>query len=226
MSSMRRDIDDLGFFVLSDVLSLSQCDGAIRAISSHCSDRPGSRNLMDSSWCRDLAVVLKRDARIASVLPDAGVAVQCTLFDKSPETNWLVAFHQDLSIPVRERVNSPQCVAWSVKEGVTFVQPSSWVLADLIAVRVHLDDCRLDNGPLRVIPGSHRYGRLGSAEARAHRSANGEIACVASRGAALLMRPLLLHASSKALANMPRRVLHVLFGPPVLPHGLQWRRAV
>jgi ectoine hydroxylase-related dioxygenase (phytanoyl-CoA dioxygenase family) len=148
------------------------------------------------------------------------------LFDKTLETNWLVALHQDLSIPVKERVDSPQCLAWSVKEGVTFVQPPSPLLAALIAVRVHLDDCRLDNGPLRVIPGSHRYGRLSSEEAQSHRRANGEVACMASRGAALLMRPLLLHASSKAVADMPRRVLHFLFGPQVLPYGLQWHHAV
>ena len=226
MSSMRRDIDNRGFFVVPNVLSVPQCDAAISEIASHISARPGSRSLMDDPWCQDLALALKRDSRIASVLPDAAVAVQCTLFDKSLETNWLVALHQDLSIPVRERVDSPQCVTWSVKEGVTFVQPPSPLLAELIAVRVHLDDCRLDNGPLRVIPGSHRFGRLSAEEAQAHRSANGEIACTASRGAALVMRPLLLHASSKALADVPRRILHFLFGPPVLPYGLRWHHAV
>jgi ectoine hydroxylase-related dioxygenase (phytanoyl-CoA dioxygenase family) len=109
---------------------------------------------------------------------------------------------------------------------MTFVQPPVSVLADLLAVRVHLDDCRANNGPLRVIPGSHRHGRLTSADARTHRSAAGEIACTARRGTALLMRPLLLHASSKATMDVPRRVLHFVFGPPVLPHGLQWHHAV
>jgi hypothetical protein len=40
------------------------------------------------------------------------------------------------------------------------------------------------------------------------------------------MRPLLLHASSKATSPVPRRVLHFVFGPPTLPLGLEWRWAV
>jgi ectoine hydroxylase-related dioxygenase (phytanoyl-CoA dioxygenase family) len=145
------------------------------------------------------------------------------LFDKSPTKNWVVAFHQDLSIPVRERITHPDCTGWSEKEGILFVQPPLSVLETLVAVRVHLDDCGTEAGALRVVPGSHRYGRLSESEARQQRRASGEVECVAKRGDALLMRPLLLHASSKATAPVRRRVLHLLFGPVDLPHGLRWR---
>jgi hypothetical protein len=40
------------------------------------------------------------------------------------------------------------------------------------------------------------------------------------------MRALLLHASSKARAKAPRRVLHFLFGPEEVPCGLKWHRAI
>jgi hypothetical protein len=36
------------------------------------------------------------------------------------------------------------------------------------------------------------------------------------------MRPLLLHASSKAINGPPRRVLHFVFGPSHLPEGFRW----
>lgn len=109
---------------------------------------------------------------------------------------------------------------------MTFVQPPDAVLADLIAVRVHLDDSAVGNGPLRVVPGSHENGRLTAAAAVSQRTVAGEVVCSAARGGALLMRPLLLHASSKADVDMPRRVLHFLFGPSELPLGLQWHLAI
>jgi ectoine hydroxylase-related dioxygenase (phytanoyl-CoA dioxygenase family) len=100
------------------------------------------------------------------------------------------------------------------------------VLDLLVAVRVHLDDCGSASGPLRVVPGSHRHGRLSAEAARALRDQRGEVECVARQGDVLLLRPLLLHSSSKAQSPAPRRVLHFLFGPQELTCGLKWHRAV
>jgi ectoine hydroxylase-related dioxygenase (phytanoyl-CoA dioxygenase family) len=138
----------------------------------------------------------------------------------------LVAVHQDLSIPVRERIDVAACSAWSEKEGVLFVQPPATVLDTIVAVRLHLDDSTPSNGPLRVVPGSHRRGRLTSAQVQTVREESGEIACPVPKGGVLVMRPLLLHASSKAQVSAPRRVLHFVFGPPVLSLGLSWHTAV
>jgi hypothetical protein len=48
------------------------------------------------------------------------------------------------------------------------------------------------------------------------------VTCTMERGDALVLRPLLLHSSSKAAGTSLRRVLHCLFGPPELPLGLRW----
>lgn len=180
----------------------------------------GTRNLLELDWCRKLA------ARLRGALGVPGLAVQCTLFDKTPERNWLVALHQDLAVPVRERVPHPELQTWSVKEGQHFVQAPAALLEQMVAVRLHIDDCGADNGPLRVVPGSHHYGRLSPDEATRLRDALGEMSPLVHGGGALLMKPLLLHASSKAISPRRRRVLHFLFGPASIGYGLRWRYAV
>jgi hypothetical protein len=92
----------------------------------------------------------------------------------------------------------------------------------MVAIRLHLDDCATINGPLRVIPGSHTAGRLSSAAIAEWRDRGPEVVCTASPGEALVMRPLLLHASSPAMVPAHRRVLHVEYACESLPHGLEW----
>jgi ectoine hydroxylase-related dioxygenase (phytanoyl-CoA dioxygenase family) len=133
-----------------------------------------------------------------------------------------LCLHQDLSIPVAERVESAACSGWSQKQGVTFVQPPASVLESILVVRFHLDDCDGRNGALRVVPGSHRLGRLSSDEAHREREVRGERLISVRKGGAMIMRPLLLHASSKSSVALPRRVLHFVYGPAALPEGLSW----
>jgi len=194
----------------------------IGLVQTACTGRAGSRTLLDDEWCANVASSLVADPRIEPLLPPNALAIQCTLFDKTPTNNWLVALHQDLSIPVAERVTSADCTGWAEKEGVTFVQPPVAVLDQLLVMRLHLDACDAQNGALRVVPGSHRFGRLAAAEVIRHRQEYGEITCEVPQGGVLLMRPLLLHASSKSLGAAPRRVLHFLLGPSSLPCGLRW----
>jgi hypothetical protein len=215
-----------GYFVIPAVIDavLNRRLGAF--VGGLANGGAGSRRLLDEAWCARLAGALRGNARMNSLLPRNAVAVQCTLFDKSPTKNWLVALHQDLSIPVKSRVDSPECSGWSEKEGQLYVQPPFSVLEQLVAVRVHLDDCPAESGALRVVPRSHLEGRVDRARAEALRLEHGETVVPVDRGGALVMRPLILHASSKATSMNPRRVLHFVFGPPTLPFGLEWRWAV
>jgi hypothetical protein len=215
-----------GYFVIPSVIDavLNRRLGAF--VGGLANGGAGSRRLLDEAWCTHLAGALRGDARIRSLLPRNAVAVQCTLFDKSPTKNWLVALHQDLSIPVMDRVDGPECSGWSEKEGQLYVQPPVKVLEQLVAVRVHIDDCTVESGALRVVPKSHLEGRLSKEQAEALRSQYGETLVPVGRGGALVMQPMLLHASSKAPSLASRRVLHFVFGPPSLPLGLEWRWAV
>ncbi|WP_268243520.1 phytanoyl-CoA dioxygenase family protein [Xanthomonas oryzae] len=147
------------------------------------------------------------------------------LLRKSVSTNWLVTIHQDLSIPVGKPVHHAELSGWSEKEDALYVQPPVELLQELVAIRLNLDACGEHDGSLRVVPGSHVMGRLSPDLARSIRDDCGEVACPALRGSAMAMRPLLLHASSKARGASKRRVLHVLFGPRSLPYGLQWQHS-
>ena len=93
-------------------------------------------------------------------LPAEPVPVRGIYFDKRPETNWLVAWHQDLTLALKERVEVPGFGPWSLKEGVPHVQPPVGMLEQMLSVRLHLDDADATNGALRVLPGTHRLGRL------------------------------------------------------------------
>lgn len=214
-------LEEKGHALLPALLPPDLLNDTARSLDQWLGQAAGSRNLLTQPQCRDMAVQLKVQLVAGALLDASSVAVQCTLFDKTPGRNWLVALHQDTSIPA-----SAVGMASVLKEGEPYVQPPVEVLQSLLAVRIHLDDCGADAGPLRVVPGSHRAGRLSDAQAQALRAEHGEAVCTAARGDALLMRPLLLHASSRASSPARRRVLHFLFGPDRLPHGLVWNRTV
>lgn len=216
-----------GFAVVHPVLSPAECDALADQVTGGASASGGTRSLLQQDWCRALAQRLRTHPALALLLASAPTAVQCTYFEKSAGRNWLVPLHQDLSIPVAGRVDHPALGAWSQKEGALFVQPPAALLQQLVAVRVHIDPCAADDGPLRVIPGSHLGGIATTpTTTTALRQGRTEQVCTVAQGGAMLMRPLLLHASSKSTGSGRRRVLHFLFGPATLPMGLAWADAV
>ena len=211
----------LGYAMLpamADAAALSRIDAALTASGPLV----GARQMLQLDWCAALAEVLRGQLVAAGLLPVESVSVQCALFEKSLEHNWLVAPHQDLSIPVRARVANAALTGWSEKDGMLFVQPPVSVLATMLALRLHIDDCSVDDGALKVVPGSHLGGRLQDPDKGRLRAELGEVLCPVDAGGGMAMRPLLLHASSKAVGTSRRRVLHFVFGPARLPDGLAW----
>lgn len=210
-----------GFAVLRDVVPRERLN-TLAPVALASGAVGGSRCLLARPEIAALASELREHPALRAIVPGDHVAVQCIYFEKSSERNWLVAIHQDLSIPVARRVASERLRGWSEKEGEVFVQPPAEVLAQLVAVRVHLDACGEEDGPLRLVPGSHRLGVLTPEAALAARRDHGEVTCTADPGDVLVLRPLALHASSKSSGRSRRRVLHVVYGPPRLPEGLDW----
>jgi ectoine hydroxylase-related dioxygenase (phytanoyl-CoA dioxygenase family) len=159
---------------------------------------------------------------VERVLGESARVVRCIYFDKQKNSNWKVAWHQDLTIAVKRQADVTGFTAWSIKAGVQHVQPPTSILEQMIAVRIHLDDADETNGCLRVIPGSHLLGRLTADQITHVRTNNEIVSCAVRSGDVMLMRPLLLHASSVALQPAHRRVVHLEYCAATLPKGLEW----
>ena len=218
-----RDIVEMGYTVVEDILDAMAVERLIEVTAELArSGRGGARNLLDCAEIRALAASRILRDLVEPVLGCECFAVRALYFDKTPESNWKVPWHQDLVIAVRERMDDAAGYgAWSVKAGVPHVEPPVQVLTQMLAVRIHLDDCGVENGPLRMKPGSHRLGRLTGSE-----RIDGDASCCVRRGGAILMRPLLLHASSAAESPGHRRVIHIEYAVDELPGGVQWRDRV
>lgn len=216
-------LDADGFAIVPNVLSTDEC-ASLTPVHFRAASSGSSRCLLSAGWCSSLAKRLPEHPALRGLVPRGHVAVQCTYFEKSASRNWLVPVHQDLSIPVAARVDSPSLRGWSEKEDTVFVQAPVEVLEQMVAVRLHIDACTAADGPLRVVPGSHMQGIFTPQSALLARASLGEVVCEAGEGSTMVMRPLLLHASSKSSGTGRRRVLHFLYGPPSLPHGLRWRK--
>jgi hypothetical protein len=143
-------------------------------------------------------------------------------FDKPAGSNWLVAWHQDLMVNVDRRADDlPGFGPWTTKAGWVAVQPPAAILENTVTIRLHLDDCDATNGALKVVPGSHLGGVVPAETITAHTAT--ATVCAVPAGGAMLMKPLLLHASNRSTSNRPRRVIHLEFSAVELPAGLAWR---
>ena len=162
---------------------------------------------------------------VTPVLGDSAFAVRAIFFDKVPGSNWSLFWHQDNVISISARVDVAGYIGWSNKAGVWQVQPPAQILANIVAVRVHLDDCGLENGPLRVLPGSHRFGWLDD-QLDDWKKRVPEVVCEVRRGGIVTMCPLLLHASARSTAAGHRRVIHIEYACDELPEGLEWNNLV
>jgi ectoine hydroxylase-related dioxygenase (phytanoyl-CoA dioxygenase family) len=156
---------------------------------------------------------LTQDSRLLHVAQDVlgrgAFPFRATLFDKSPEANWLVVWHQDTALPLRERRDAPGWGPWSVKEGVNYAHAPESALNNVLALRFHLDDSTEENGPLRVLPGTHKLGVLSDDSIHQLSAQIAAVGCLVPRGGVLAMRPLLVHSSPKLKTTATRRVLHI-----------------
>jgi ectoine hydroxylase-related dioxygenase (phytanoyl-CoA dioxygenase family) len=178
--------------------------------------RAGMRNALRVPAVHSLAVDERLVTLARHALGDGAIPFRATLFDKSPESNWLVVWHQDTALPVRERKDAPGWGRWSVKEGVTCAHAPASALEQVLAIRVHLDDSNEENGSLRVLPSSHTMGVLSDDAIHDLSIKTPAVDCYVPSGGILLISPLTVHASSKVKTkNVRRRVLHIEYAASV-----------
>jgi len=171
-----------------------------RAGARHILSEPEVRSLTNHPHLMEVATM---------VLGGDAIPFRATLFDKSPVSNWLVMWHQDTALPLRERRDVFGWGPWSVKEGISYAHAPASVLAQVVAIRVHIDDSTSSNGPLRTLPATHTLGVLDDAKIQDLAASTEAIECTVKSGGIIVMRPLVVHASSKSHSEIPRRVLHI-----------------
>jgi hypothetical protein len=225
------EIEENGFAIRENILAPSEITDLLKAIAQI--DEPSAlqrrnsvyalRNLLDASPAiRELANSTAMRNLVEPILGSSAIPVRGILFDKIADANWKVPWHQDVTIAVQDRIETEGFGPWSIKADVLHVQPPAQILENMLSVRLHLDPCHAENGALRVIPRSHRQGRISEDQIPAIREQSQEFVCESGVGGALVMRPLLLHASSPSQLPNHRRVIHIDFATVTLPNGLRW----
>lgn len=159
----------------------------------------------------------------ANLIGSRAQPVRAVVFDKTAETNWSVAWHQDRTVAVRDRIDVEGYGPWSVKDGVAHVAPPIAILEKMATLRIHLDDCEADNAPLKVALGSHRLGHIAAADAVSRAAGARQLLCLGEAGDVWAYRTLILHASAPSAAPRHRRVLQIDYSAGDLDGGLRWR---
>ena len=202
---------DRGYSIRDQVFERSEMTRTLEALARARMDRTkaGARHVLAVPIVRDLAGDRRLLAVAAVFLGTTPIPFRATLFEKSWRSNWLVAWHQDTALPIRRRVDDAEWGPWSTKAGVLHAHAPAWALEQVVALRVSLDDSTLSNGPLRVLPDTHRQGVLTVEEIGQLGRETNPVDCVAASGGVVALRPLTVHASSKSTDDRPRRVLHI-----------------
>lgn len=218
-------IEQQGFYQTGTVLDNNRLAALREAARSLLSRRQsktyGIRRLLEVvPAARSLCSLPGIRALVEPILGADALPVRGLFFDKNRKANWGVSWHQDLTIAVRQRIDTPGFSCWSLKDGVTHVQPPAIILERMLTLRVHLDDTDADNGALRVIPSSHSRGRLSPEKIRG--LAQRAVTCCLPCGGVLAMRPLLVHSSQPARKPLHRRIIQIEFAAEPLTNDLEW----
>lgn len=230
-TSIITEFEQNGFALIRNPFSIDQINkltDAIEKFREECTSAmsAGFRNLLkqcpevrkfaNSKEIRDIVVALQDE----NTKP-----IRSIFFDKTPASNWYVTWHQDLSIAVEQRIETEGFGPWTVKDGTTHTQPPREVLEQIVSLRIHLDPCPKENGAIKFVAGSHNNGILDPANVPKIIETSTATCCEAEKGDVIIMRPLILHSSSKSTTPDHRRVLHLEFSAATLPHGLSFTEA-
>lgn len=222
---MKSEYEEHGYYLVENAFDHSLVSRMISELSIFETEinNYGVRDLMNKvPYVRNIANSEPLISIAKDVLGNKAKPVRSVYFDKVPEANWNVAWHQDTSIALKSKHEVDGFGPWSEKQGVAHVEPPEEYLAKILTLRVHLDSANQNTGVLRVVPDTHKNGRISSKEIIDIVDASKVIECTASPGDILLMNPLLFHSSRKAVAPSHRRIIHIEYSAMELPKPLEW----
>lgn len=224
------ELEENGFSVLADLYSDEEISGILACIENAAQEGNSFMKTKDLFAIRQLIknvpelTDLLFNEKLTELISDLSESeyflTKAIYFDKPSESNWFVAYHQDLSISVDQKTELENYTNWTFKKGQYGVQPPIEFLEDTITIRIHLDKTDRNNGALKVIPKSHLKGIV-RPESNDWNLEN-EFICEVEKGGAMLMKPLTLHASNRTTNGKKRRVIHLEFNKHNLTEPLAW----
>ena len=215
----------LGYELVKGCLLPVQCHAICEELSSHhvCAGTGGIRNAEKKfTGIHELAHSARFLSLADQYLNGPVKLVRAIVFNKTVDNNWLVTWHQDKTVCVSAKFDAPDWGPWSKKDDTLHVQVPLGVLDNMVTLRIHLDPADSNSGCLKVIPNSHRAGLLSQKDIEQFVQQQSDVVCEAEVGDVLVMRPHLLHASSKAQNPSQRRVLHLEYSGYSLPDHVSW----
>ncbi|MCC6371643.1 MAG: phytanoyl-CoA dioxygenase family protein [Bacteroidia bacterium] len=231
LNSLKAEISKNGFACLPPIYSSEKVDEMLDCIGAAVSAGQAFRKTEDVFAIRcflrevpgisDLIFTAEMKTMIRQNFGENYFVIKSIYFDKPPTSNWFVSYHQDLSISIKEKAETPGYSRWTVKPGYFNVQPPVSVLESVYTLRIHLDETDGQNGALKVIKGSHKNGIL-RPEKNTHWNGE-EVTCNVQRGGIMVMKPLLFHSSGRTTNGLRRRVIHLELSNTNLPAPLQWQ---
>lgn len=224
------DIDNDGYAIINGVYSKPEIDAIVSVINNADKSSQAFRKTNDLYAVRqflkevpDVIPLLFSDRLKMLLLQFFGnnnFVTKSIYFDKPEQSNWFVSYHQDLTISVNCKKNLAGYSNWTLKHNQYSVQPPLFILENGFTVRIHLDDTDIENGALKVIPGSHMKGIYRPETINLEKEK--EEVCKVDAGGVMIMRPLLLHSSGRTVNGKGRRVVHIEFNNQELSGELQW----
>ncbi|MGB0838821.1 MAG: phytanoyl-CoA dioxygenase family protein [Chitinophagales bacterium] len=226
---MKRALDSKGFEIVEAVYSAKEIEEILQILmSKKLGNGFGVRTfLFDNPDIANKIFTSKLIEIIQRIVSNCNKSIKSIYFDKPPNANWIVNWHQDLTInllPTRQKI-AQGYKNWRTIKDRTVVQPNLTLLESIFTIRIHLDDCSKENGALRVIEGSHKKGCVNIKQWMINKEGVEHI-CEVKKGGVLIMKPLLLHSSRRTENQKNRRVIHIEFTEKALPDGLNWREKV
>ena len=220
-STSRRECRIQGFAIHENVFDAAEIVTVIEALTGPgvTRSKAGARHVLSVPAVRSLA----EDARLLTLAEQfvgpGATPFRATLFESlRPPTGWSSGTR---TRPYRSFAHIDRIeLGPLVDQGWCPVCPCSGMGAGTcVALRVHLDDSTSTNGPLRVLPNTHRDGVGDEAAIDQCAREQSAINCLAAAGGVVAMRPLTIHASSKSTERAP-----VAYCTSNTPMPCNWRR--
>jgi ectoine hydroxylase-related dioxygenase (phytanoyl-CoA dioxygenase family) len=208
---LKHEIDSEGFAIAERVFlpeEITRLREALCRFRGSPQDCTCLRHVLHHPALREIASDPRLLALAEEILEARSSPITATLYQKTSSRSWVAPWHQDTVLPPPERSRHG---GWGGRPDDRARAPRSpeKTLGGVLALRLHLEDSTEDNGPLRVLPSTHLHGILDDVTIHRLAGSLSPVRCVVPAGGVVVMRPLLVHASSRVRGAMPRHVLHI-----------------